>query len=113
MHRVDREDRMRVRGAAPHFGGDPNRFHELLFGRALFQCELGVATDAIRALGHMRYGDCNEFFGFLRQRAVGKAALAERPKGAVNFWRKLPSLLCQILRSVGIHVLFHGNRSFP
>src|SRR5579864_1430647 len=55
MHRIDGEGRVRVGGAGAHFGGDPNRFHDLLFGHALFQCELGVATDAIRTLGHMRY----------------------------------------------------------
>src|SRR6185295_17988402 len=39
MHRVDGEDRMRVGSACPHFGGDPNCFHEFLFGRAFFQSE--------------------------------------------------------------------------
>jgi len=98
---------VRVGGAGAHFGGDPNRFHQFLFGRPFFQSALRVTTDAIRALGHMRYRDRNELLGLRRQRAIGKHALAERSESAVNFRRQVPSLLCQLLRSVGIQVLFH------
>jgi len=66
----------------------------------------------VSALGHMRDGDRNELLGFRRQRAVGEDALAERPKSTVDFRCKLPSFLCEILRNVGIDVVFHGNRSF-
>lgn len=41
---------MRIRCAGPHFGGNPNRFHNFLFVRALLQCECRVATNAIGAL---------------------------------------------------------------
>src|SRR5438552_11615102 len=113
MHCVDGDDRMRVGGAGPHFSGDPNRFHELLFGRALFQCEPRVAADAIGALGHMRHCDRNDLLGFRWQRTVGEDALAELAEGAVDFRRKLASLLCQILRNVGIYMRFHSKCSFP
>ena len=106
MHRVDGNDRVRIRRACTHFGGDPNRFHELLFGRSLFQCELGVSTNAIRALRHVRDRNRNELLGFRRQRTVGKDALAERPESAVDLRRKLASLLRQLLGSVGIQVIF-------
>ena len=76
---------MRVGSAGGHFGGDPDRFHELLLGRTLFQCELRVTTDAIGALGHMRYCDRNELLGFGRQRAVGEDALAECSECVVDF----------------------------
>jgi hypothetical protein len=34
--------------------GDPDRFHQLVLGGALFDGELGVAADAVRALSHVR-----------------------------------------------------------
>ena len=78
---------MRVGGAGAHFGGDPDRFHELLLGRAFFQCELCVATDAIRALSYMRYRDRDELLRFRRQRAVGEDVLAECSESIVDFRR--------------------------
>ena len=87
---------MRVGSASAHFGGDPDRFHELLLGRTLFQCELRVTTDAIGALGHMRYCDRNELLGFGRQRAVGEDALAECSECALDFRRKIAPLLCEV-----------------
>jgi hypothetical protein len=62
-----------------------------------FQCEIGVATDAIGALSHVRYSNRNEFLGFRWQRAIGEDALSESPERAVDFRRNLASLLCQML----------------
>lgn len=46
---------MRVGAAGPHLGGHPDRFHNLLFVRALAHCALGAAAEAIGALSHMRH----------------------------------------------------------
>jgi hypothetical protein len=35
IHRIDGEDRMRIGTAGSHLRGNPNRFHDLLFGRAV------------------------------------------------------------------------------
>ena len=113
MHRVDGNDRMRVGGAGPHLGGNPDRFHDLLFGRALLQCECGVATDAIRALRYVRHRDRDELLRFRWQRAVGKDLLAERSESGLDFRGQLPSFLRQFFRSIWIHMLFHRKRSFP
>ena len=49
--------------ARPHLGRNPDRFHDLLPGRAL-QCRaFGVAADAVRALSDVRHSDRNEFLG--------------------------------------------------
>jgi hypothetical protein len=54
-----------------------------------------------------RYRD--ELLGFGRKRAIGKDALAECPEGGVDFGCKLASLLRELLRHVGVHVVMHGN----
>lgn len=35
IHRVDGDERMRICGTGPHLSGNPDRLHDLLFGRAL------------------------------------------------------------------------------
>ncbi len=50
IHRIEGENRMRIGSAGPHLGGDPNRFHELLFGRTGLQRLVSVPADAIGAL---------------------------------------------------------------
>src|SRR5450631_2303468 len=61
-----------------HLSGHPDRLHDLLGGVALAKRQLGVALDAVWALGHVRdsYGD--ELLGFLGESAVGEDGLAER-----------------------------------
>ena len=62
VHHVDSERRVCDRSTGPHLGGDPDRFHDLLTGRAFRLCAFGVAANAIWTLRHMGYSDRNELF---------------------------------------------------
>lgn len=96
VHRVDDESGMCRGGAGPHLGRNPDRFHNLLSGRAL-QCRaFDVAANAVRALRHVRHR--NEFLALCGQRAIGKHVLAERLEGGENFRRKILALLRYIFR---------------
>ena len=63
LQRVERERRMREGAARPHLGGDPDRFHDLGRRSAVAGRGLGVALDAIGALGHMGDRDSDELLG--------------------------------------------------
>src|SRR5690606_20363885 len=65
IHRVEGDDRVRIGAAGTHLGGDPDRLHDLLLGRALAHRLLGVPIDAVRALGDMRHGDGDQLLRLL------------------------------------------------
>src|SRR5918999_1979518 len=101
--------RMRVSAASAHLRGDPNRFHHLLLGRAVLHRKLGVAANAVRALGHMRHCDRDQLLGLRRQRAVGEYLLAECFEGSRDLRRELRPLARELLAEwrikMGIHVV--------
>ncbi len=76
-----------------HLRGHPDRLHDLLGGVALAHRQLGVAVDAVRALGHVRDGNGDELLGLLRQRAVGEDSLAEALERVVDSRRQLLATL--------------------
>src|SRR5574338_1315524 len=77
LHRVDGKRRMRVRTACAHLGGDPDRFHDLLLGRARFQRGPGVALDAVGTLRGVRHRHRDQLLGDARQRTVREYRAAE------------------------------------
>ena len=64
--------RMRIGSARAHLCRDPDRLHQLVRGRPCPQRRSGVPLDAVRALGHVRDGDCDDLLVFRRKRAVRK-----------------------------------------
>jgi len=98
-----------VRENIPHFGGDPNCFHELLFGSAFIQCTLRVATDAVGALGHVGHRDSDQLLGLPVQCAVGEHLLAERLKCIVRRRRELLAALRKLPGRGGVDGFLHGD----
>jgi hypothetical protein len=99
---------MRVGSASPHFRGDRNRFHDLLLGRACRQCQLRVPAEVQQ--GHWVTCATATAMSCLVFDGSAPSANTRWPntrKAPWIFRRELPSLLGQILRNIGIHVLFH------
>jgi hypothetical protein len=71
-HRVNGERGMRGRSASPHLIRDPDRVHDLLFGRTPQDCSFGMAADAIWALRDVRHGRRHQILRLRRERPVGK-----------------------------------------
>ena len=91
LQRIQRKNRVGVRGTGPHFGGDPDGFHDFLGSCTLLPGRLGMTTNAIGALRHMRHGDGDQLFGLRGQRPFGKYALAECLKRLRRLWRQVSS----------------------
>ena len=72
-----------------HLRGHPDRLHDFRGGVALADGQIGVAVDAVRALGHVRDGYRDELLGFLGQRAVGEDGLAEALESVMDAGRQL------------------------
>ena len=104
--------RMRVSAASAHLHGDPNRFHHFLLGRAVLHRKLGMAANAVWALGHMRHRDRDQLLGLRRQRAVGEYLLAESFEGSGDLWRELRPLAREFLAEWGIKIGIHVVSSF-
>jgi hypothetical protein len=68
---------MIVGAPSPHLGGDPNCFHELLWGCTVPQCRLGMPLDAVRALGDVRDCDSDDVLDLRGQDPIGEDSLAE------------------------------------
>ncbi len=110
-HYIEGKKRLRESATRSHLGGNPNCFHDLLFGGAFLQSEIGVAADSIGTLGDLRHRDRDEFLEFRWQRAIGKYPLAERPEGAVDCRRRFSTFLRQISGNSGVYRLVHGKLS--
>jgi hypothetical protein len=76
-----------------HLCGDPDRLHDLLRSIALSDGQLGVALDAVWALGHVRDGYRDQLLGLLGQRAVGEDGLAEALESVMDAGRQLLATL--------------------
>src|SRR4030095_1763714 len=90
----------------------PDVFHYLLGRRALPDGRLGVALNAIRALGHVCDGNGDQLLALAWQRAVLKDRLAELLKGRVDLGGERAAPLGQRLARSRIKGLGHGA-SFP
>lgn len=87
LHLLKRERRMGIGTAGAHFRGDPDRFHQFLLGGAVPQRGLGMAPNAVWALGDMRNRDSNDLLHFCLQRTIRKDLLAKGLKGRVGIGR--------------------------
>lgn len=81
------------RAPGAHLCGHPDRLHDLLGGVAFAQRQLGVASDAVRTLGHVRDGHRDELLGLLGQRAVGEDGFAEGLERVVDARGQLLAML--------------------
>ena len=81
---------MSVGAAGPHFGGDPDRFHQP--GRAAAYRRPRMPPDAVGALGDMGDGNGNQLLGLRWQGAVRKDALAKRIKGRLDIGSEIAPL---------------------
>jgi hypothetical protein len=77
IHGIQSDGRVREGAAGAHLGCHPDGFHDLLVSGTLADGELGVAGDAVWALGDVSCCDGDQLFGLLRQRSVGENDPAE------------------------------------
>jgi hypothetical protein len=68
LHGVQGQVRVGEGATSSHLRGDPDRLHDLLGSVALADVQLGVALDAVWALGDVRDGYRDELLGLLGQR---------------------------------------------
>ena len=80
---LERQGRVCVGAARAHLGRDPDRLHQLPLVGTLAQRRLGMALDAVRALGDVGDGNGDQLLGLRVQRAVGEDLLAELLEGVV------------------------------
>src|SRR5215218_2702065 len=104
---VERDHGVGVGASGAHFGGDPDRLHDLRFGGALAQRDPGMAADAVRALGHVRDRHRDQLLRLFRQRAVGEDLLAERLERLVRLRRELRSVRGQLAGGTGEDGMSH------
>lgn len=89
---------MGVGTAGAHFCGDPDCLHQFLFRGAMSQRGLGMALDAIRALGDMRDRDRDDLLHLCRQGAVCEDFLAERLESCLGIRGQFAALLREFAR---------------
>src|SRR5262245_55730817 len=99
---------MSERSARAHLSRYPDRLHDLFWRRALPGGRLGMAPDAIRALGPVCYSNGDQLLGLARQRAVLKDCLAKLLERGVDLWCERAAPHCLRLVRFRIKGLGHG-----
>ena len=100
--------RRRPRASRPR----PDGFHDLLIARARPAGQLGVAPDAVRALGDVRGGDRDQLLGLGGQGAVGEHLPAERVERMVDRRGELTAAVTDLAGGRRIDHAGHGRIPF-
>jgi len=100
LHLVERQNGMGRGTICAHLGTDPNCLHELCLAGLVAQRRLGMALEAIGALGDRGDRHDDQLLGLLIQCAIGKDGLTENLERFRRLGRQVSAVLSQIT-SVG------------
>src|SRR3546814_12400954 len=99
---------MCVSASRPHLCIHSDGFHDFLLFGALFYGKLGMALDAIRALGNMRHSHSNKLLGFLRQGAFGEYGRAKGLECSLYLGCQFSPLLGKLFGHNGVYRLIYA-----
>ena len=94
----------------PHFGCNPDSFHQFFRRCPRAQRRLGVTVDAVGALRHVGDRDRDDLLDLCGKSPIGEDRFAECIKGGLLAWCQAPPLLRHFVGRRRIHL---SHRSTP